>query len=716
MIRLRLITLIAVAVVAGAFSAAVTTISAMWTFVALAVLGIAYVAQTRHPRRNLIRLAIALALFWPSFTMVRKDLLSSAPDQLQAITTLIAGTVRTAPLVQSSGSTMFEVSAVMADETALLHPVIIRVQLPDRRAGPTFGQYVRVTGKTSAPLPALNPGEERPGPPSSQLFLASDFRTVFSRSLASMWGRWTARARDTIERRARSLMTYRAFGLLDELLLHRRLFSPLERQLFSATGTSHLLAISGLHLALVFAMMTILLGGIFAASSIGRMLAPLLATLAYLAFIDFPLSADRAFVMLCILALTRLAGGHVSKLAALSWAGLVLTLIDPTSVFDIGLQLSFASVAGLFFIGEPLSRHIHVRKGPLRTLLASLCSTVGASLPAGALAIPTFHTLTPVALVANVVAIPAVSLLLPVLFVWSALLLILPPLAALFAPVINLATAIFFGCLEVLSRLPWSHVNIAVPAPAVFLSLGILFAVVVLVVDNRTRFKSSHRVAIPVIAALTLVVTTFIVTVSPSDTRVTFPVVEKGAVVLVRDRDAGTWLCLSDTDAKSTQRATRAVAALGVNTVDAVIFSGEPLDLPEQLDTLFACLSPRHVWIPSGCVTNPVPGLDDRFQETIQLLGPNQAVGLSRGSSIIKASIGGSSVPILSMTAGALTGTAASFVSNHISAPGFAYDVQSGTVDIATSVAPSHIALAQSGCITVFMRGSRCWVAPDLRH
>jgi ComEC/Rec2-related protein len=714
-IRLRLITLVAVAVVVGALSAAAPA-TAGWTFVILIALGVAYAAQTRFPRRNLARLAIALLLFWPSYTVEKSVLLKSAPGQLQAATTLIAGTVRTTPVVETSGGTVFDVCVIAADGSCLTRPVTVRVQLPDRRQGPVLGQYVHVTGKVATPITALNPGEDSSAIPSPELFLANDVQSVASRSLVSTWGRWTARARDLVERRARSLLSYRAYGLLDELLLHRRVFGTVERQLFSATGTSHLLAISGLHLGLVFAIMTLLLGGAMSISGFGRTLAPLLATFLYLAFIDFPLSADRAFVMLCVLTLSRLRGNHVSKLTSLSWAALTLAVLDPASVFDIGLRLSFASIAGLLFIAEPLSHHIHVRSRFVRAFLLSLTSTIGASLPAVVLAIPVFHTVAPVALLANVVAIPAVSALLPILLVWSALLLIAPPLAALLAPAINLAASCLFGCLRALARLPWSHMNAAVPAPATFAVLGILFAIIILVVDNRPRLASRHYGIIPVITALVLVPITLIATASPSDTRVTFPVVERGGVVLVCDRDAGTWLCLHDTDAKAAERTVHAVAALGVNALDAVVFTGKPQDLPQQLDSLFAVLSPLRVWVPDDEVTRPIPGLDDRFQSTIQYLGPHDVVELSHADSTIRTATGATAEPILAMTAGILTGTAGASPSSDIAAPGFAYDITSGIVTVAAGCRRLRVDLDQSGCITVFMRGSHCWVAPDRRR
>ncbi|MCX6064012.1 MAG: ComEC/Rec2 family competence protein, partial [Caldiserica bacterium] len=402
MIRLRLVTLVALTVVAGALSAEAMGYMPIVIFVVLAGLGSVYIVQTRNPRLNLIRLLVALSLFWPSFAMTRQAVASSSSGQLRPDTSVVTGMVTTPSVVRSTGGTVFELSAVTSNDVAIERPVTIQVQLPDRRTGPTFGQRVRVLGKMGTASSALNPGEDRPGPSPAGLFLARDVQTLPSRSLASWWGRLTGRARDFVELRARPLLSYKAFGFLEELLLHRRLFGTADRHLFSITGTSHLLAISGLHLSLVFAVMSVLLGLMFSRSSIGKTIAPLVATLVYLAFIDFPLSADRAFVMLCVLTVTHFSGGHSSRLASLSWAALILTAFDPASVFDIGLQLSFASVAGLSFIGEPLSHLVRVNGRLARGLFSSLCSTTGASLPAAALAVSTFHILAPVALLANV--------------------------------------------------------------------------------------------------------------------------------------------------------------------------------------------------------------------------------------------------------------------------------------------------------------------------
>jgi len=715
-IRLRLVTLVALTVVAGALSAGTTGATAILTFAVLAGLGAVYVAQTRHPRLNLIRIMLALSLFWPSFAMARRVVQSSASGQLPPDTSIVTGTALTPSVARSTGGTVFELSVVTANGISIDRPVTIQVQMPDRRTGPTFGQRIRVSGKIGTASPALNPGEERLGPSPAGLFLARDIQALPSRSLASWWGRSTGHARDLVELRARPLLSYKAFGFLEELLLHRRLFGTVDRHLFSITGTSHLLAISGLHLSLVFAVMSMLLGVMFSGRSTGKTLAPLVATLVYLAFIDFPLSADRAFVMLCVLAATRMSGGHSGRLASLSWAALILTAVDPASVFDIGLQLSFASVAGLCFIGEPLSHLVRASNRLARGLLSSLCSTIGASLPTAALAASTFHVLAPIALLANVVAIPAVSLLLIGLLAWSVLLLTIPSLAALLAPILNGASTILFGCLELFGRLPGSHRNVPAPSPFLLLSLGILFGVVILSVDNRPRLSQRRHAGVPLAAAAILVSLVWAFGAVPFDTRVTFPVVDQGSIVLVRNRGIGTWLCLFDTDGKATDRAAHALAALGVNTLDVVVVTGSPADLPDQLDTLFGLLTPSHVYLPSQYARIPIPGLDTRFQSTIASLDTGEMISVETSSATIQSGNASQSGPSLALVTAALVGTVGPTTSLPANSPGFAYDTSTGTVQVRTTDSAWNLSLKQTGCISVFTRGSRCWVAPDPRR
>ena len=99
MIRLRLVSLVALTVVAGALSAGTTGATAILTFAVLASLGAVYLVQTRHPRLNLIRVMLALAVFWPSFAMAKRVVQSSAFGQLPPDTSIVTGTALTLSLI-----------------------------------------------------------------------------------------------------------------------------------------------------------------------------------------------------------------------------------------------------------------------------------------------------------------------------------------------------------------------------------------------------------------------------------------------------------------------------------------------------------------------------------------------------------------------------------------------------------------------------------------
>ncbi|NKI35485.1 DNA internalization-related competence protein ComEC/Rec2 [Wenzhouxiangella sp. XN79A] len=181
-----------------------------------------------------------------------------------------------------------------------------------------------------------------------------------------------------------------------------------------ATGTAHLLAISGLHVSLV-AGFGALLGGLLASWRALRWIGPdrrrhalvvgLAAAALYAALTGFALPAQRALLMLTVglgaVLLRRAIGPGRALLVAL---GAVL-LFDPLAPLAVGFWLSFAAVAVLVwcFAGRPPGGG----RGALGLIRAQLVLAVG-MLP---LNLGVFRQLAPSALPANLVAIPLVTFL-----------------------------------------------------------------------------------------------------------------------------------------------------------------------------------------------------------------------------------------------------------------------------------------------------------------
>lgn len=247
------------------------------------------------------------------------------------------------------------------------------------------------------------------------------------------------------------------------LLGSRAELSETQRELFMNSGTMHLFAISGLHIAVIWAVLSGLLGVLRVPRPVA-VVAGLAALLLYVQITGGAPSAQRAWLMIAFvlagksLRWTRnaLAGIAGSALAALWW--------DPWQLFGLGFQMSYAVVAALLLYGLPLEEYWQQRWRPWsarppadwgwwrhrirwlgRQVISGGALAVAATLVSLPMTLASFGLMTPGALVVNLVCIPASSLAI-VAGMASILagLLGLAPLCVLF----NHASALTIAALE----------------------------------------------------------------------------------------------------------------------------------------------------------------------------------------------------------------------------------------------------------------------------
>jgi competence protein ComEC len=238
---------------------------------------------------------------------------------------------------------------------------------------------------------------------------------------------------NVLERLTQSAGEVPAFHMLAALAVaDRRGFGERERTLLSATGTGHLVAISGLHIGLAAALgfycgkllLLFLPCGLQhrVATTLPWLLA-WLASLGYAALSGFGISTQRALIMLSVGTVVLLSRRTVHP--SVSWliAMAAVLMLDPFAPLRAGFWFSFAAVAVLLMLLVP-------RHGQLSGWRLVLTVQAGISITLAPLGVYWFQQASLPGLLANLVAIPVVSFLIVPLVLIAMLFLFLPgPLA-----------------------------------------------------------------------------------------------------------------------------------------------------------------------------------------------------------------------------------------------------------------------------------------------
>jgi len=183
--------------------------------------------------------------------------------------------------------------------------------------------------------------------------------------------------------------------------------SGLEREHMAASGLAHVLAISGLHVGIVFGALCGLLR-VFRAPKKISLIAGVIGIALLALATGGKAPVIRAVVMIACMVLSGLADRRGDPGSGLALAGLVLLANNPMACQDAGFQLSFSATASILAI-LPLIQQTEKMPQLIRWPLSSIIISGAAGLGTAPLTIYHFYSLVPVSLLANLIAIPLLS-------------------------------------------------------------------------------------------------------------------------------------------------------------------------------------------------------------------------------------------------------------------------------------------------------------------
>ncbi|MDB4835097.1 ComEC family competence protein [Cyclobacteriaceae bacterium] len=280
-------------------------------------------------------------------------------------------------------------------------------------------------------------------------------------------------------------------GFLAALLTNSRQHLPKEvKQMINTNGVSHLMAISGLHIGVLYGLMVFLLSFLNRnQSKVKSVLCSLLiiTILVLYGFIcDWTSSVSRSIFMFAVLELARLTNKKTNSLNNLYFAAFVLLLINPNSLFDIGFQLSFTGVFSIM-VFYPILENIWPLEKPWQQYILDLfLVTISAQVGVTPLLLYYFGSFTVNSILLSVVLVPITGFVL-ITGVLLMIVYLIPVINIILVWVCKSFIYIFFTLLE------WSNDYLFIYEPGKLSILNIIFCYIV--IWQIFSFIKSSRIA-----------------------------------------------------------------------------------------------------------------------------------------------------------------------------------------------------------------------------
>jgi len=250
-------------------------------------------------------------------------------------------------------------------------------------------------------------------------------------------------------------------AMMSALLLGiRRKMDPELKEAYAAAGLTHILAVSGMHVALIFGFLSLLLGKLKKLPG-GRLIFSLSITSLlwfYALITGLSPSVLRAVTLFSIMQFSDVLRKPSLPLNNLCFASIILLLADNNLVNDLGYQLSFSAVYGILSFQPALSEIWTPKNKIARLILENLSVTLAASLATLPLILFHFHRFPVYFLLSNLLAVPFSNLLIYA-GIGLAVLSPIPIIAELLGTILHHAIALLNGFVAYVNNLPFSSIN-----------------------------------------------------------------------------------------------------------------------------------------------------------------------------------------------------------------------------------------------------------------
>ena len=237
------------------------------------------------------------------------------------------------------------------------------------------------------------------------------------------------------------------------------------RQSYVAAGAMHILAVSGLHVGIIFMLFNFLLKFLDKVKYKDRYTGKILKAFILLIIIwcfavlsGLSPSVRRAAVMFSFIIVSKAVNRHVNIYNSISASAFILLIINPYLITEVGFQLSYAAVLSIVFFQPKLVSLLKINNRILYYLWALTSVSIAAQIGTFPVTLYYFHIFPVLFFVSNIIVIPAATAIL----ILAVLLLISSPLPYIpnaVAFILNNILKFLNSSVSFIEKIPYSTVE-----------------------------------------------------------------------------------------------------------------------------------------------------------------------------------------------------------------------------------------------------------------
>ena len=281
------------------------------------------------------------------------------------------------------------------------------------------------------------------------------------------------------------------FAVLSALTLgYKSELTPELKESFSTSGSMHILAVSGLHVGIIFIILCKLLF-FMQKNKYGKILQSLIiiAVLFFYAFLTgLSESVLRATIMFTFISIGRMFTRQTNIYNTISASALVLLIINPYSIMNVGFQLSYAAVISIVFFQPKIYSLLYLKNTIPDYIWQLISVAIAAQLGTFPITIYYFDQFPVYFILSNIIIIPIATII-----VYSTLLLFALSFSGVLlfyiSKILNYITFLLNKIVNFIEQLPYSKIDqILIDRYEVIILMILIFSISFFIITKRINF------------------------------------------------------------------------------------------------------------------------------------------------------------------------------------------------------------------------------------